>query len=122
MLIDVRPRHARVWDAALEPIMEGTHAKEPFEAWWARNSARLANLHPLVAEQWVYRHWEQSPFCHLPLKRLSCRLESWPTRRILQEVGWSREDWDENPEAGYSLYHGQRLQARPHNGRDGNLE
>ncbi|TDH62127.1 hypothetical protein E2C06_13190 [Dankookia rubra] len=107
MLVDVRPRHALAWDASLEPIGESGVDKEPFETWWARVRHRLANLHPLVAEQWVYKYWRHSPFCHLPLERLSCRLERWSTERILQEVAWGWPDSDQHPEFNYEVFHGK---------------
>jgi hypothetical protein len=107
MLIDVRPRHALAWNAALEPVGQGTFQKEHFAAWWARNGARLANLHPRAAEQWVYKHWKHSPYCHLPLDRLACRLERWTTERVLKEVGWDWADSDEHPEANYDIFHGK---------------
>lgn len=107
MLIDVRPRYALAWDGALEPIGHDTFEKEPFAAWWARNGARLADIHPLVAEQWVYRHWRHSPFCHLRLEGLACRPERWTTGRILREVGWGWPDSDEHPEFNYETFHGK---------------
>src|SRR6266566_4036496 len=60
--------------------------KEPFEIWWGRHSDRLRSLHPQIAEQWIYRHWRHSPFCHLELDRIRWRSEKWATRRLLTEV------------------------------------
>ena len=110
MLIDVRPRHALAWDAALEPEGEGTIDKEPFAPWWARHGARLADLHPLIAEQWVHRHWRYSPYCHLPLERLAWRSERWTTGRILREVGWGLPEWDEHPDHNHRVFHGKRYE------------
>jgi hypothetical protein len=107
MLIDVRGRHALVWDPPLEPIGHGKFDKEPFEAWWERNGHRLPDLHPLVAEQWVYKYWRHSPFCHLPLERLSCRLERWPVEHILSDVAWSMPDSDDDPQFNYQVFHGR---------------
>lgn len=107
MLINVRGRHALAWDPSLEPVgYEGVH-RELFETWLARNSQRLPNLHPLIAEQWVYKYWRHSPFCHLPLERLSCRREQWPVERILTDVAWSMPDSDEHPEFNYDVFHGK---------------
>lgn len=110
MLIDVRSRYELAWDPALEPQGQDTFDKEPFTTWWARNHAALANLHPSVAEQWVYRHWRHSPFCHLPLERLACRLETWTTERILREVGWGWPDSDDHPEFNYGTFHGKSFE------------
>jgi len=73
MLIDVRTRHPSTWDESLELVGEGTFGKEPFEEWWARNQARIANLDRAVVEQWVYRHWHHSPFRRLPRTSASAR-------------------------------------------------
>ncbi|USQ74363.1 MULTISPECIES: hypothetical protein [Roseomonas] len=110
MLVDVRARHALAWDASLKPIGEGSLGKEPFEAWWARNHHRLTNLHPLVAEQWVYKCWRHSPFCHLPLECLSCRVERWTVERILRDVAWGMPDSDEDPEFNFRVFHGKEFE------------
>jgi hypothetical protein len=88
----------------LEPIGNDSHEKEPFAAWWARNGARLAHLHPLGTEQWVYRHWCHSPYCHLPLDRMAWRLERWTTWNILDRVYWG--DADADPEFIYAVLRG----------------
>ncbi len=48
------------WDDALRPIGESTSHKEPFDIWWKRCGQRLNHLHPMIAEQWIYRHWTHS--------------------------------------------------------------
>jgi hypothetical protein len=105
--IDVRPTSDLAWDPALEPIGNDSYEKEPFAAWWARNGARLAHLHPLVAEQWVYRHWRHSPYCYLPLDQLAWRLERWTTRNILDRVNWGDADADADPEFNYGVLRGK---------------
>ena len=57
---------------------EGRIIKEPFEPWWARNTAALAHLPSDLCEQWVHRHWEHSSFSGLPLDTLA----------------WTRAKWD----------------------------
>ena len=54
--------------------------------WWARNPAKLSNLHPLIAEQWIYRHWSRSYSSFLRLEPLTWRLEAWPSSQILRDV------------------------------------
>ncbi|TIU42472.1 MAG: hypothetical protein E5W28_01095 [Mesorhizobium sp.] len=58
---------------------DGYFTRETFDDWWVRNSSRLVQLHPMIAEQWVYRHWTLSPYCHLPL-------EEWTTQQVLRDV------------------------------------
>jgi len=87
MIIDAEnPECECVWDEALKPNDEGTWETEPFSSWWERCAAGLGHLHPQIAEQWVYRHWTNSPFKNLPLERLRWRLEEWETPKILSDV------------------------------------
>jgi hypothetical protein len=60
----------------------------------------------------VFRHWRHSPFCHLPLERITCRPERWSTGRILREVGWDWEDSDGHPEANHDVFHGKPFEPR----------
>jgi hypothetical protein len=85
-MIDLRGHQKRKWPDELRPRGEGTWEKEAFGPWWERNKDRLPGIHPLVAEQWIHRHWENSPYCHLDQDRITCRLETWPTERLLAEV------------------------------------
>jgi hypothetical protein len=86
-MIDLRPEHILTWPEELKPLGEGSLVdKEPFRPWWERHQGRLSHLHPQIAEQWVHRHWNHSPFCHLDLNRISWRLELWMTERLLSEV------------------------------------
>jgi hypothetical protein len=63
MIIDAENLECEcVWDETLEPVGEGTPVKETFSSWWDRYKSRLGNLHPEIAEQWIYRHWTKSPF------------------------------------------------------------
>src|SRR5258706_13909487 len=75
-----------VWDEALKPIGEGEFDKEPFADWWERNQGKLPNLHPLIAEQWIYRHWSRSYVSFLRLELLTWRVEAWPSAQILRDV------------------------------------
>ena len=101
MIIDAENLECEcVWDEALEPVGEGTPVKETFSSWCDRYKSRLGNLHPEIAEQWIYRHWTKSPFKNLPLERLRWRLEEWKTSKILSDIhirdgfGPFSPDWD----------------------------
>src|SRR5688572_29160434 len=74
------------WPPDLEPIGEGDHEKESFEAWWARHRDRLEHLHPRICEQWIHRHWSYSPYKFLTLESLSWRLEMWPATDLIDKV------------------------------------
>ena len=74
------------WPEELMPVGEGEDEKESFDLWWTRNENQLSNLHPQVAEQWVYRHWQNSPFFGIKLEQLTCKLERWDSKRILDHV------------------------------------
>jgi hypothetical protein len=103
-MIDLRGRYNLVWDSVLQPVGEGTGEKEPFDTWWERNAVRLGSLHSRIAEQWVHRHWQNSPFCHLDLNRISWRLERWPTPRLLAEVVRPDSADETNLAHDYELY------------------
>jgi hypothetical protein len=103
-MIDMRNlAGAHVWDAALTPIEAGEWGQEPFDAWWSRSSEALANLHPQIAEQWVYRHWLYTNFSHISLPDLTWRREVWPTQEILELVERPRKD--EDAEHDYRVFH-----------------
>jgi hypothetical protein len=82
------------WPGRLDP------KNEDFAAWWIRHHKDLAHLEPRLVEQWVHRHWRDTPFKFIPLPTLKWKLERWPTERILSEVRRARQgrydpaNWD----------------------------
>ena len=110
MLLDVRTFSDCAWDEALRPAGLATWNKESFETWWQRHLHRLDNLHPQIAEQWVYKYWDASPYCHVPIKHLSYRLEEWTVEKILSEVGWIRKDSDDHPVFNFEVFHGKNFE------------
>jgi hypothetical protein len=64
-----------IWPETLRPAGLDSFAKESFDDWWSKHQNELANLDQLIAEQWIYRHWDGSPFCFIPLVDLK-----WETR------------------------------------------
>jgi hypothetical protein len=46
----------------------------------------------MIAEQWIYKHWGESPYRHLPLEQLRWCLEEWDTLKILEKV-YVRRDY-----------------------------
>lgn len=85
-MLNLKRRHEVVWDPKLEPMGHGGFNPENFDVWWRRNDAQLANLHPEIAEQWVYRHWRWSPFRFLRLETVGWRREVWTTKAILGRI------------------------------------
>jgi hypothetical protein len=85
-MLELRRRYESVWDPALKPVGHGDFSPEGFDSWWQRNAARLANLHPQIAEQWVFRHWQWSPFRFIRLDCLSWRSEVWTSAQVLDQV------------------------------------
>lgn len=85
-MLDLKRRHEVRWDPVLKPIGHGDFGAEDFDTWWGRNGGRLPNLHPEIAEQWVFRHWRWSPFRFLPLETLSWRRDLWTSKQILEQV------------------------------------
>lgn len=76
----------RAWPAHLAPVGMDTDEKESFEAWWARNGEELKHLHPMLAEQWVYRHWYLSEFACLPIETITWELVKMSGEDILATV------------------------------------
>lgn len=109
-MFDLRADLPAAWSEELKPRGESTLQKEPFEAWWARNKFVLSNLHPEIAEQWIYRHWTYSPYCHLPLSELTWRVERWPTVRIIEELRLNRVAGEWNSEFDYKVFHGKEFE------------
>jgi hypothetical protein len=101
-LLDIRKSGDLVWSEALKPIGEGEFEKETFDDWWRRVGQQLPQLHPKIAEQWIYRHWDKSPYCFLPLEKLSWHLETWSTEKILRQVHIS--GWSLDPEYDYEAF------------------
>ena len=93
-----------VWDEALEPVGEGTPVKETFSSWWDRYKSLLGNLHPEIAEQWIYRHWAKSPFKNLQLERLRWRLEEWKSSKILSDIHIRDGFGSFNPDWGFQTF------------------
>ncbi|MEQ9506203.1 MAG: hypothetical protein RLO80_08010 [Hyphomonas sp.] len=93
------------WPDAWRPVGEGEFEKEEFDTWWMRNSNALANLDPLVAEQWIYRHWKGSPLRFLDVPQAHCRSEIFSTERFLSEVHleWGRPANPEHDAHVFSL-------------------
>jgi hypothetical protein len=85
-MFEFRTYRASAWPEHLRPLGEGTVEKETFEAWWARHSAELGHLHPMLVEQWVYRHWDGTDFQFLPLDTLRWDLVVVEGEQILRSV------------------------------------
>jgi hypothetical protein len=85
-MLDVKRPLEVLWDKSLKPVTGGGEWPEEFTLWWKRNEDRLSNLHPQIAEQWIYRHWSTSPFRFLELRTLCWRMESWSTEAILAQI------------------------------------
>jgi hypothetical protein len=104
MVFDTNRGSETAWDKSLQPRGEGTFNKERFGPWWKRNEASLAHLHPMIAEQWIYKHWSWSPYKHLPIASLCWQQEKWSTERILADV-YVREGFGKlNPASDYKCF------------------
>jgi hypothetical protein len=90
-----------VWPDDLAPIGEGID-KESFDEWWQRNSSKLPNIPPLLAEQWPFRHWDYSPYNFIDLSKITCSEAIWPTEKILREV-YVRGRHLDDPDADYEI-------------------
>lgn len=80
------PNNSVAWPDRLRPIGEGSFHSETFADWWTRNRAELGHLPPDLCEQWIYRHWTQSPFAFLPLDTLECERRIYPGEKLLASI------------------------------------
>jgi hypothetical protein len=105
-MLDLTFHHDSVWPDDLIPVGEGSIDKEDFETWWTRNKHRLTNLDPLIAEQWVHRHWTHSRFDFLPLETITWDLVEMDGDEILQTV---RREYAGPlvPQFDYDVFQGQ---------------
>ena len=97
------------WPNSLKPIGAGTVQCESFATWWERHKTTLAHLHPMIAEQWIYKHWIWSPYRNVPLDHLVWQQELWRTRRILDEVFVRPQFGKLQPAFDYDVFHGKFL-------------
>jgi hypothetical protein len=61
--------------------------REAFADWWARCAPAYSNLDPRVVEQWVYRHWDDSPYFGFPLQNYRSDLDRIATEVLVAAVG-----------------------------------
>lgn len=96
-MLELRNRNEEAWPEELRPIGDGDIEMEAFAPWWERHRPRLVHLHPLIAEQWIYRHFRGTRFRFLPLDDLVWRQEEWTTDAFLGavhlEFGEPDEPW-----------------------------
>jgi hypothetical protein len=111
-MINVDEYQASPWPDELRPEGHDTLQKEGFARWWARVGPQLANLHPTLCEQWLHRHWKQSPAAFLSLDRLTWRLERMTTAAIVEQV---HREWAKvlDPEFDYKTFHGDGSGKHP---------
>ena len=91
------------WPVELRPVGEGSFEKETFESWWARNQSRLSHLPSDLCEQWIYKHWTNSPFDFLPLESLTWERQTWGGEELLRSIyrAWGG---DLHPEFDYRTF------------------
>ncbi len=85
-MLDLRAVGPRVWPKHLQPLHDDSFHKEAFANWWERNQGEIGHLHPLLAEQWIYRHWRYTEFAFLPLGSLEWDLLEMTGNEILEKV------------------------------------
>jgi hypothetical protein len=85
-MLNLRTVGPRVWPGHLRPIVDKVAGKEPFATWWGRNQREIGHLHPQLAEQWLYRHWDYTEFAFLPLESLAWELHEMEGEEILDRI------------------------------------
>lgn len=111
-MTNVDDYQASPWPDELRPEGYDTFQKESFARWWARVGQQLAHLHPTLCEQWLHKHWQQSPAAFLPLERLSWRLDRMTTAAIVEQVHreWARTL---NTEHDFKTFHRDGVDKHP---------
>lgn len=75
-----------VWPDHLKPFNNDSLEKENFSDWWTRNGAFLSHLPAELCEQWIHRHWTNSPFTFLRLETLSWERKYWDGQTLLSSI------------------------------------
>lgn len=74
------------WSDWYRPVGEDTFEKESFEEWWQRHSKTLSHLPAKLCEQWVFKHWKNSPYSFIPLESLQCATRVFDTSSLFSEI------------------------------------
>ena len=104
-MLDLRKFGDPVWPKELMPIGIDGLTKESYEDWRTLVGDEIHHLHPEISEQWIYRHWTQSPLSFLAIPDLEWREEIWTPDQFLAEVRTWRGNEPLNPEFDYGVFH-----------------
>lgn len=96
------------WSENLKPMGYGDLHVEDFASWWGRNGENLKNLPEALAEQWVFRHWQDSVISFIPIEGLQCREEAWPSIDFITKVGTVRGNEPLEPEHDFEVFSGRK--------------
>jgi hypothetical protein len=116
-MLDMRAAGPSVWPQHLQPVDDDSARKETFASWWERNLAEIGHLHPLLAEQWIYRHWRHTDFAFLPLDSLEWDLVEMSGEEFLENV---RREISKrlDPEFDYEQFQGRHGWGKTATARD----
>ncbi len=111
-MFDLSKKLPAVWPDWLTPNGVGEPDKEDFDEWWARHSDTLPHLDPLLCEQWIHRHWTQSPFAFLQLDDLTCQSVKMAPDEIFGSI---HREWAQtlNPKHDLSVFQ-QKIGGKKH--------
>lgn len=86
-LLNLDVHRASAWPQRLRPREdEDALFKEDFSDWWRRNYPSIAHLPQDLCEQWIYKHWEHSPFSWVPIEDLTYSRQSWSGQEVLKRA------------------------------------
>ena len=93
------------YPAELSPLSEDHETKTPFAEWWAEVEASFPTVPVDVAEQWLHRHWGNSPYGYLKSRDYGFELQRWPADR-LAKIRTNQTDYaaDNEPERAHGLW------------------
>ena len=112
IIIDSDRENQCAWSPRLAPAGVGTLLeKETFDSWWKRASRLIGNLNPLIAEQWIYRHWTQSPYRYLPIEHLKWHQEAWNTEDIFRSIFVRTGFGPNNPDSDVTFFRDKNLEG-----------
>jgi hypothetical protein len=111
MIIDSDREYECAWSARLRPVGVETLEKETFDSWWKRASRLIGHLSPLIAEQWIYKHWTRSPYCYLPIEHLKWRQEAWNTEDIFRSIFVRPSFGPNNPDCDVTFFRDKNLEG-----------
>lgn len=74
-------------------IAEDGSIQTNFDDWWAKNSCNFPGVPECVARQWLYRHWNNSPYSWLPSQGAEFQLVEINGNQLMEIAAGAGDTW-----------------------------